>query len=242
MENTMNNITQMEQPRSSSQKLPVILVLDTSGSMEGQGMADLNQGIQCLKTSILNDAKLQNMIELAIVTFNDDATLERKFDLVSDDTEMPCLSSGGLTNTVSGVNAALGEISARKAFYRTHGEQYYRPILFVMSDGASSNSSEELDALKSVLQTGLDSKAFSYVPVAVGDAADAAGLAKMSPTSTDERLRKLVRVVKLRDTKAFAQFFVFLSASVGAAAAERTGFAEAQLSPEVGSTLTFQLN
>ena len=42
----MNDITPMEQSRSSSQKLPVILVLDTSGSMEGQGMADLNQAIQ----------------------------------------------------------------------------------------------------------------------------------------------------------------------------------------------------
>ena len=241
MENTMN-ITPMEQPRNNNQKLPVILLLDTSGSMEGQGIKDLNQGIEMMKSAILNDPHLQSKIELGIISFNDTATVERALDLVTVDTDMPSLQAGGLTNTVSGINAAISELTVRKHFYKNNGEQYFRPLLFCMTDGASSNSAEELAAIRKTLQEGLDNKQFVFTPVAVGDAADAAGLARMSPSTTDERLKRIVTVTKLKDTTSFGKFFQFLSTSIAAAAADRTGVAEVVLQPEVGQTLTFSLN
>jgi uncharacterized protein YegL len=241
MENTMNT-TPMEQPRNNNQKLPVILVLDTSGSMEGDGIKDLNQGIDMLKSEILNDPSLQSKIELGIVSFNDTATVERALDLVTVDTAMPLLTAGGLTNTLSGVNAAIAEIATRKHFYRTSGEQYYRPYIILMTDGASSNSEEELVALRTTLQKGVDCKQYVFTSVAVGDAADVAGLARMSPSTTDKRLKRHVTVIKLKDTSSFHGFFSFLSSSIAAAAADRTGVAEGVLNPEVGQIHTFTLN
>lgn len=231
----------MEQPRNNNQKLPVILLLDTSGSMEGDGIKDLNQGIEILKSAILNDPLLQSKIELGIISFNDTATVERVLDLVTVDTAMPSLTAGGLTNTVSGINAAIAEITVRKQFYRANGEQHYRPLFFLMTDGASSNSPEELAAIRTTLQTAIDTKQFMFAPVAVGDAADVAGLARMSPSTTDERLKQIVTVTKLKDTTSFGRFFQFLSGSIGTAAADKTGVAEVKLQPEIGQTLTFSL-
>ena len=241
MENTMN-ITPMEQPRNPHQKMPVILLLDTSGSMDGEGIKDLNHGIALLKNEILNNPHLQGRIELGIISFNDTAKVERCLDLVTVDTTMPSLTAGGQTNTVAGISAALAEISARKQFYRKNHEQHYRPLLLLMTDGRSSNSSEEVAAIRSTLQEGMDKKQFMFKPVAVGDAADAAELARMSPSTTDERLKKTVVVTKLNDTTAFGEFFLFLSASIGTAAAGRTGVAEVTLEPEIGHTMTFALN
>lgn len=241
MENTMN-ITPMEQPRNPHQKMPVILLLDTSGSMQGEGIHDLNRGIDRLKNEILNTPYLQGRIDLGIVSFNDTAKVERCMDLVTVETTMPSLTAGGQTNTVAGISAALAEISARKQFYRQNREQYYRPLLLLITDGRSSNSAEELAAIRSTLQEGMDKKNFVFKPVAVGDAADAAELARISPSTTDERLKKVVVVTILKDTTGFGEFFQFLSASIGTAVAGRTGVAEVTLEPEIGYTMTFPLN
>ena len=71
----------MEQSRNKDQKCPVVLLLDTSGSMseevEGvKAIDELNKAIQTLKEEIISDPILCQRLELGIVCFDDDARVE----------------------------------------------------------------------------------------------------------------------------------------------------------------------
>jgi uncharacterized protein YegL len=50
-------------------RCPVVLVLDTSGSMAGQRIQELNAGLQTLQTELAADALAAKRVEIAIVTF-----------------------------------------------------------------------------------------------------------------------------------------------------------------------------
>ena len=50
-------------------RCPCVLVLDTSGSMEGRPLTQLNAGYQTLLTELLEDALASKRVELAVVTF-----------------------------------------------------------------------------------------------------------------------------------------------------------------------------
>ena len=130
----------MEQPRNKDQKCPVVLVLDTSGSMAGTGIDQLNAALVKLKEDILSDATLTQRLEVGIVCFDDEARVERPIDLVTVDTDMPMLNIGGTTNVVAGLNKAMEIVEDRKQFYKSNGEQYYRPFIVLFTDGAPTNT------------------------------------------------------------------------------------------------------
>ena len=62
----------MEQARNKDQKCPVVLLLDTSGSMEGAPIDELNSALTKLKEDILCDTLLLNRLEIGIVAFDDE--------------------------------------------------------------------------------------------------------------------------------------------------------------------------
>ncbi|RUT07145.1 hypothetical protein DSM106972_024060 [Dulcicalothrix desertica PCC 7102] len=56
-------------------RCPVILLLDTSGSMSGQPIKELNDGIMAFKQSIQQDGLASLRVEVAIVTFGESVSV-----------------------------------------------------------------------------------------------------------------------------------------------------------------------
>jgi hypothetical protein len=50
-------------------RCPCLLILDTSGSMRGQAVDELNAGIRIFKDELSADAMTSKRVEIAIVTF-----------------------------------------------------------------------------------------------------------------------------------------------------------------------------
>jgi uncharacterized protein YegL len=50
-------------------RCPVVLLLDTSGSMAGEPIQELNRGVNLFRDEILRDAKASLRVEVAIVSF-----------------------------------------------------------------------------------------------------------------------------------------------------------------------------
>ena len=50
-------------------RCPCLLLLDTSGSMQGAPIAELNAGLVTLKDELMADALAAKRVEIAIVTF-----------------------------------------------------------------------------------------------------------------------------------------------------------------------------
>lgn len=230
----------MEQARNKDQKCPVVLLLDTSGSMDGAPIDELNKALVQIKEDILNDTMLSNRLELGIVAFDDDARVERPIDLISPDTDLPILNIGGVTNLVAGMNKAIELVTDRKNFYKSNGEQYYRPFIVLFTDGAPTNTPEEIEELDQNIQKLSDEKRFIFLPFGV-DGADMQLLAKLAAQSADERLKNIGTAFAMKDVSKFTEVFQFVSASISGIM-EKGGTQAVQLPTSVATPITFDLS
>lgn len=124
-------------------RCPCVLLLDTSGSMQGGPINALNEGLRTFKDDLFKHPLASRRVEVAVVTFDCDVNVVQDF-VTPDQFEPPTLSAQGLTHTGSGIQKALDILQTRKTQYRINGVAYYRPWVFMITDGEPQG---ELDAV-----------------------------------------------------------------------------------------------
>lgn len=199
---------------NADQRLACILVLDTSGSMEGEKINALNAGLHQLKDALMNDPTgfAPQRVEVAILSFNNNIELVRDFAL-AEDWEPPVLVAGGLTYLGTAVLQALEHLEARKAKYRENSIPYNRPWLFLITDGTPQG--EDPSLLEKAGQAVREAEANKHIvmwTVGVGDEVDYALLGR---TFGKEPAR-------LKGVE-FEKMFKWLSASTARASASSSG-------------------
>lgn len=115
-------------------RCPCVLLLDTSGSMNGAAINALNEGLKTFKDDLNRDALVARRVEIAIITFNSEVQIIQDF-ITADQFAPPTLLTSGLTRMGSAINTALDILQSRKREYRNHGVVYYRPWVFMITDG-----------------------------------------------------------------------------------------------------------
>ncbi len=123
-------------------RCPCVLLLDTSGSMQGPPLAALNEGLKTFKSDLAQDTLASRRVEVAIVTFNNEVQVVEDF-ITADQFEAPRLTAGGQTFMGTGINKALDLLQARKSQYRANGIAYYRPWVFMITDGEPQGEAPE---------------------------------------------------------------------------------------------------
>lgn len=145
----------------SERHVACVFLLDTSGSMSGQPIKELNKGIQEFKTQTLNnptfDEHTKSCIDVAVVTFDNEAKIIQDFVPI-EKMEIPPLSTGGMTAMGAALNLGLDMITERKRIYNELGTPYYRPWIFCITDGGPNDDYlgavqrlKEMEANKGVL-------------------------------------------------------------------------------------------
>ena len=192
-------------------RCPCVLLLDTSGSMEGERLAALTGGLHTLRARLASDPLAASRIELAIITFDTHVRVVQPF--VSPDQFIPpSLMASGKTHMAEGIERALTLVSARKAFDRQQGLPYYRPWIFMITDGRSEGEPEAAVAHAAArLRSQEQAKRVAFFAIGVADADLAA-------------LRKIVvrEPLPLRGL-AFEELFAWLSASMQAVSRSQPG-------------------
>jgi uncharacterized protein YegL len=156
-------------------RCPVILLLDTSGSMIGEAMNALNQGVNLFKENIQADTKASLSVEVALITFGP-VKLVQDFVTIDQFTP-PTLVADGVTPMGEAIEYALDLLTTRKAVYQENGIQYYRPWIFMITDGAPTDPWQ--DAAARIHQGEADRK-FCFFSVAV-EGADLKTLSQIAP-------------------------------------------------------------
>ena len=143
-------------------RCPCVLLLDVSGSMSGAPIAELNAGLAAFRAELAEDALATKRVEVAIVTFGP-ARIELPFTGASG-FEPPTLRADGDTPMGSAILQAVELVRARKAEYRANGIAYYRPWLFLITDGAPTDAWEGAAA---AVREGEAAKAFAFFAIGV---------------------------------------------------------------------------
>jgi uncharacterized protein YegL len=189
-------------------RCPVILLLDTSGSMIGEAMNALNQGVNLFKENIQADTKASLSVEVALITFGP-VKLVQDFVTIDQFTP-PTLVADGVTPMGEAIEYALDLLTKRKAVYQENGIQYYRPWIFMITDGAPTDPWQ--DAAARIHQGEADRK-FCFFSVAV-EGADLKTLAQIAPSD---------RPPVLLNGLDFQSLFVWLSKSMKRVSSGKVG-------------------
>ena len=191
-----------------SRRLPVYLLLDTSGSMSGEPIEQVKNGVQMLVAALRQDPYALETAWLSVITFSSSA------DVAVPLTELtafqpPSISASGGTSLGEGLAKVADCVSKDlvKTTATTKGD--WRPMVFLMTDGSPTDD----------WQKGLARFKQEKWGVIVGCCVD----------NGDETILKQIteNVVKLNtsDSASIKAFFKWISSSIsqGSKSVEQSG-------------------
>lgn len=188
-------------------RCPCVLLLDTSHSMEGEPLEQLNNGVSQLRAELVRDPLASKRIELAVVTFGGEVKILSPFTSV-DRFIVPTLEAHSQTPMGEAIHTGIDMIEQRKAMYKDHGIAYYRPWVFLVTDGFPT---DQWKSAAERIQEGEKDNRFIFFCVGVLEA-DFPTLRKISVRSP-LRLRRLN----------FKEMFMWLSSSLSAVSRSKPG-------------------
>lgn len=189
-----------------STRVPVILCLDVSGSMDGEPIDELNSGVQLFYDAIREDEVAVFAADIGIVTFGNVANCMSDFTGLANQISPPVLTASGSTPMGEAVNLALDMLDRRKQEYKDSGTEYFQPWLVLMTDGKPNGDSSELSRAISRTVDMEAHRKLTIFPIGIGSGADMKALSQFSAKRSPLKLQGLK----------FREFFSWLSKSVSA--------------------------
>ena len=143
-------------------RCPCVLLLDVSGSMTGRPLDELNAGLTLFKDELAADSLAMKRVEIGIVTFGP-VNVEMPFTTAAAFVP-PTLQAQGDTPMGAAILEALNMVRDRKQDYRSNGISYYRPWVFLITDGGPTDAWK---AAAEAVREGEASKQFAFFAIGV---------------------------------------------------------------------------
>ncbi len=206
-------------------RCPCVLLIDVSGSMgeivansgkdlgytvqqDGQTyravsggttrMDLVNQGLRAYQADLLGDSLAAQRVEVSVITFG--STVETVCPFVgAQEFQPPTLTANGETMLGAALLRAIDALAERKRQYKQNGLHYFRPWLFLVTDGAPTDAWKEAAAK---VKEGEANKSFAFFAVGV-EGANFDVLRQLSPAREPLHLKGY----------GFREMFVWLSQS-----------------------------
>jgi uncharacterized protein YegL len=159
-----------------------VLLLDTSGSMAGAKLDQLVEGLQLFRDEVEGHELARKRVDVAVMTFGEEVRLVQDFTPVSE-MEVPQLEAGGRTPMGAAILAAIDLVERRKQQYRSEAVDYYRPWIFLITDGEPTDmrpGDATWTSVVNAVHEGERLQHFLFFSVGV-DQADLTKLAQISP-------------------------------------------------------------
>lgn len=195
-------------------KLPVCLILDTSGSMaerirSSRGMVvkidELNNNMDTLLRTIRNDANARIMSDICIIACGGQHPKILNGYTNVDKINYQHVYPNGVTPLGESVQLALDLLQKRREFYRNNSIEHYKPILMIMSDGQPTEQDYVVYEAAQRCANAVNNEGLKVLPIGIGQSARLDILDMFSPK---------VKAKCIDNMDVFVQLFEMLSRSM----------------------------
>jgi uncharacterized protein YegL len=182
-------------------RLPVYLLLDTSGSMSGEPIESVKNGVQVMISTLRQNPQAIETAYISVITF--DATAQQIIPLTDlASFQMVDLRASGTTALGAALLLLCNRIQTELIATSMVKKGDWKPIVFIMTDGAPTDDWQAGVAAFSNIKT-----AFT-VACAAGSGAD---------TSVLKQITENVISLDSADSASINKFFTWVTASIGVA-------------------------
>ncbi|WP_062059751.1 vWA domain-containing protein [Aquimarina longa] len=198
-------------------RLPVYLLLDTSGSMSGEPIEAVKNGVQIMISSLRQNPQAIETAFLSVITF--DSTAQQIIPLTDlASFQMVDIKATGVTALGEALKLVSTKIDTEVAKTTTEQKGDWKPLVFIMTDGIPTDDWEK------GLQEFQKRKTAFTVACAAGNGADSKIL---------KQITENVVSLDTADSASIGKFFQWVTASIGVSSTkvedsgkEVTGFDE----------------
>lgn len=179
-------------------RLPVYLLLDTSGSMSGEPIEAVKTGVQTLVSTLRQDPYALETAFLSVITFDSNAKQVVPLTELAN-FQTPNIHASGTTSLGDALTVLANSIEQEVSRSTAEVKGDWKPLVFIMTDGSPTDDWRNgLSKLKNV-RTGI------IVACAAGHGAD---------TSILKQITEIVVQLDTTDSSTIKAFFKWVSASV----------------------------
>ena len=181
-------------------RLPVYLLLDCSGSMMGDPIEAVRQGVKALLSELKGDPQALETAYLSVITFDSDARQVTPLTELMQFRE-PEIHASGATAMGKALNVLMDCVSTevRKSSETQKGD--WRPLVFLLTDGSPT----DLETFNQAAPKLRGMKAANIVACAAGAQAD---------TSFLKQITENVLMMNTLSSGDLARFFAWVSGSI----------------------------
>ncbi len=185
-------------------KLPVYVLLDTSGSMMGEPIEAVKNGVQLMVSSLRQNPQAIETAFLSIITF--DSIAKQVVPLTDlSSFQIPDIQASGTTAMGEALELVSNCIDREVASTTMEAKGDWKPLIFIMTDGIpTDNVQRGLTELKK-RPTAI------VVACAAGSGAD---------TSVLKQITENVVSLDTADSQSISKFFAWVTASIGVSSAK----------------------
>ena len=181
-----------------ARRLPVYLLLDVSGSMTGEPITAVQNGVQTMVSALMDEPQALETAYLSVITFSNSA---RQLIPLTELTQFtpPQLTAGGMTSLGEALKltAECAEREVVKNTRDTKGD--WKPLVFILTDGCATD-----DVAKGLAEF-RKRKWGIVVACAAGSGADTDELSKIT---------EAVVALDTADSATLKAFFKWVTASI----------------------------
>lgn len=182
-----------------SARCACMVILDTSASMDGAPIQELNRGMSHFIASVQEDEVAAYSVEIGVITAGGNVSEALPFTTANAIDSIAPFYASGSTPLGRATELALQRLEERKKEYQRAGVAYYQPWLVIISDGAPTDAySAAADQAKALSEQ----RKLVVLPI---------GVAGASMSVLDQFSS---RGAKKLDGLKFSEFFEWLSASM----------------------------